>query len=462
MSTPTIKNVYDEVYAVAGYISFGCSAYLALTSGVWVYRNVNGITRGLPVYMEVITMIAAVLLCLLMIDFKNGKLIDILVQNKASNQNHKGIKKDASRNISIVLVVLLLLRLGLSFGLTYNVTPDIGEYIAGEDHTKFYIEQYTDQANKNHSEKEIINERIKQLSKTEKQRIKSAEAKGKEIINDSIYKSTYADKWRVESYYNEGIDKRTAWLVNSKNPDLKDSLYADAIFKARSIANQLVQKELDKTNSITSNAVPDSLDGKLAKLIDIADRTQLEFIGKKERKTNSLYLVDFFAILILVLSSLIKSWSKMMGAETKRFKVNILSPTLSGVKGFFRQFSMFPSKGTERQTSVSGTEDGDGTRRRRIGFGTEGTGRQELNRDANSDASETAERDGNSSRHEDGRTGRRDGETGRQETAKTESIMDEERLCVFCENPIDSKKKDTAKYCSVKCRKEAYKVRVKE
>lgn len=439
------ENENDIAYNIYVVLSFAASAFLALTSSVWVYLNIQNKINGLPQYMDIAVMVMCLVLCYLMVDFKNGALINIWAKKTAKNEQYKGVKKDAARWVSRMVMITLVLRLGTSVGLTYNVSPDIGEEISGNDDTKFYIEQFTSIEKERQNERKDNVELFNKLTKSEEKRIKDAEQKGKELIEEAITGGKYWNRWREKSYNEQGIDKPHAWLVNKSNPDKGDHYYADAIKKARKDAADLVIKEKEKITTLLPKK--DTI-SKIDAILDIAKIEQGKFIEKTIRHTNAIYLFDFFAIVALLFSEFAKANIEMLEEGQSAAGGNIFSTTLSGIKSAFSGIlTLYPNSSTE--TTATETVSNSSETRRMAGFRygettATATGlKSNYNADSNRNTTAT-ETQNNRNRN--------------TETTATATVFNssETRICQHCKSSIPKSKSTKARYCSERCKNDAY------
>ena len=137
-----------------------------------------------------------------------------------------------------------------------------------------------------------------------------------------------------------------------------------------------------------------------------------------------------------------------MGAKKKGFRVKFLSPTLSGIKGAFRGFKMFPSVGNTA-TTVTETDDRSTGSRRLAGFRygettvTETTSKANYIADSDRNTTVTA-----TETHRNRNTATTVTETDDRSTGS--------RFCQKCGTEIPKSKSIKAKYCSDRCKNDAY------
>lgn len=269
---------------------FGMSKFLAATTAVLAYSWIQSITA------HPIGQFAGIGIIFLLVDFGITELLYFYFMEKSQDE----AKTKARRAFLNLIVSVVAFKMIATATSSFWAAPDLAEYITGEDKTEYFAGQIENTQSANNTRMTTAQNVWNKLENSESKRVKDAEKKGDALVNAAIKSGTIhqVDMYKLNPGFFYALSRSSQYYRTNSN-------YIGRIDAAKREAKRLIDAEKEETKTALAVFQGTESDttttAALSMFINAASIDQSRHSAKLSRRTNFLWMLDFFSAFGLIL-----------------------------------------------------------------------------------------------------------------------------------------------------------------
>lgn len=318
MQKNSIRNDFLERSFYMGVLlwilKFVASKFLAITTGVLAFGMCDDwMMQLLPEAYWQIGRFVGVGIFYVLIDMGLTHMISWYMEEKKLLKNETDNKKIKARKLLLSIVFyLIIFRFLASLTSSLWAAPEVATQMQGQFDYEFFINKLTAADSLKAAREGVAFSFAEDMEANEKDRIRAKAEEAQMIIQKAV---NSGDRYQRASYAREGF----AWIENRKNNDQKDHAYAKRIRDAQIKAAQLIPLEkektasaLDKVNQVQNDTSHAQI---VASLTALSNAAKEEYNASLNSKKGLIYLLDFFAGIIMLVCIWVETIRKDAAGE---------------------------------------------------------------------------------------------------------------------------------------------------